>query len=103
MRERHRRRVDWDEEDRKTERIRRRGFSISLLSALIAGAFIFFAKQSTGTSVDFGPWLIFAVGLAFAIFFTVAVFRRKERLRRKRQELEEEQILRQMTRKRDDQ
>jgi len=104
MRERYRRRVDWNEEERKTERIRRRGFSVSILSAVIAAAFIFFMKYSNESGVEFDPKAIFTLGLTFvAMFFVFVVFRRRARLRRERQELEEETTLRRLLNKNDDQ
>ena len=49
---RHRPRVDWDEEIKKTERIKRRGIIMSVISFCVAIAFIFginkFAVSGSG-------------------------------------------------------
>ena len=45
---RHRRRVDWDEEIRKTERIRRRGLFTSLLSFAVAAAVLIGVNRTGG-------------------------------------------------------
>ena len=106
MREKYRQRVDWDEEVRKTERIRRKGLFISALSFCVAVAFILGAGRLSESGVEFSRKVIFALCLVLAVFFVGGVLRRRERLRRKRQELEEELILRQLShlsRKNDDQ
>ena len=46
-----RRRVDWDEEIRKTDRIRRRGLALSALSFAVALAVIFGAGRMGGVEV----------------------------------------------------
>lgn len=56
-----RKRVDWDEEIRKTENIRRRGIFMSVLSFAMAGAFIFGMSRFTGASVEIPRAVIVAV------------------------------------------
>ena len=102
MRGKYRRRVDWDEELRKTERIRRRGFFISALSFAVAVAFIFGASRFKESGVEFYRKIIFTLCLMLALFLTRCVLRRRERLRRERQELEEELALRGLSHKNDD-
>ena len=45
---RHRQRVDWDEEIKKTERIKRRGIIMSVISFCAAIAFIFGINRFAG-------------------------------------------------------
>ena len=46
---RHRPRVDWDEEIKKTERIKRRGIIMSVISFCVAIAFIFGINKFAGS------------------------------------------------------
>ena len=96
MRER-RRRVDWDEELRKTERIRRKGFFISVLSFIAAVAIIYGVGSLKGGGVEFSRKVIFTLCLLLALFLARGVLRRRERLRKERQEQEEELALRQLS------
>ena len=52
-----RRRVDWDEEIRKTDRIRRRGFALSALSLVVALGVIFGVGRMGG--VDVSVFIVF--------------------------------------------
>ena len=56
-----RKRIDWDEEIRKTDRIKRRGMFISALSMAMACAFIFGAGRFTGSEIEIPRSVIFAV------------------------------------------
>ena len=56
-----RKRVDWDEEIRKTERIRRKGLFMSLLSFGVAVAFIFGMSRFTGADVEIPRTVLIAV------------------------------------------
>lgn len=55
-----RKRIDWDEEIRKTENIRRRGLFMSLLSFGMAAAFIFGMSRSTGADIEIPKTVLFA-------------------------------------------
>ena len=93
MRFRERPRVDWDEEIRKTERIRRRGFFISLLGFVIAGVFIFAAKRMDDPGVDLIRKIIFTMCVVLSVLILRITLRRRERLKREQQEKEQEQII----------
>ena len=93
MRYRERHRVDWDEEILKTERIRRRGFFISLLGFVIACVFIFAAKGMDDPGVDLIRKIIFAVCVVLSVLILRITLRRRERMKRIRQEKEQEQII----------
>ena len=56
-----RKRVDWDEEIRKTEQIRRKGLFMSLLSFGMAAAFIFGMSRFTGADVEIPRTVLIAV------------------------------------------
>ena len=86
MRHRNRRRVDWDEEIRKTERIRRRGFFISALGFGVAVIFILGANRMGPIGIDVTRKLIFTFCFVAAMFLVRGVFRRRERLRREQEE-----------------
>ena len=69
MRNRKRRlRVDWDEEIRKTERIRRRGFFISALGLGVAVLFTFGGWRFGGSvgMTEIVPKILFALFLALS-------------------------------------
>lgn len=61
-----RRRVDWDEEIRKTERIRRRGIFMSALSFAMACAFIFGMSRLKGSAEIEMPKRIISIVFLFA-------------------------------------
>ncbi|MDR2174559.1 MAG: hypothetical protein LBO82_01305 [Synergistaceae bacterium] len=86
MKARRRRRVDWDEELRKTERIRRRGFFTSGLSFGVALIFILAAGRMNATGLEAGRKVIFALCLVIAMFLFRAVLARRARLRREQEE-----------------
>jgi hypothetical protein len=93
MRNRSRRRVDWDEEIRKTERIRRRGFFISALGFGVAVIFIVGVNRMGPIGIDVSRKLIFTFCFVAAMFLVRGVLRRRERLRREREEKEEDLLL----------
>ena len=63
-----RKRVDWDEEIRKTENIRRKGLLMSALSFGMAAAFIFGMSKYTGADVEIPRTVLIAV-----IFFVSCI------------------------------
>ncbi|MDR1621799.1 MAG: hypothetical protein LBS00_05435 [Synergistaceae bacterium] len=93
MRHRTRRRVDWDEEIRKTERIRRRGLFVSALGFGVAVIFIVGASRMSPVGIDISRKLIFTFSLVAAMFLVRGILRRRERLRREQKEKEEELLL----------
>jgi hypothetical protein len=56
-----RKRVDWDAEIQKTEKIRRKGLFMSVLSFGMAVAFIFGMSRYTEASVEIPRSVLFAV------------------------------------------
>ena len=90
------RRVDWDDELRKTEYIRRRGLFLSVLCLGVAVAFIFGATRFSGGSVGFDRKILLIACLVAAALVMRTVFARRERLRRQRLEMEEELALRKL-------
>ncbi|MBQ7733075.1 MAG: hypothetical protein IJT58_03540 [Synergistaceae bacterium] len=66
-----RKRIDWDEEIRKTERIKRRGMLISALSLALACALIFGAGHVTGANIEIPRAVIVAV----CFFVSCVIFR----------------------------
>ena len=88
---RRRRRVDWDEEIRKTDRIRRRGLGLSALSFAVAVAVIFGAGRMDGFDVALPRKVVAIACLVLGVFLFRIVLRRRARLNRLRQEREEEE------------
>jgi membrane protein implicated in regulation of membrane protease activity len=89
MKQRVRRRVDWDEELRKTERIRRKGLFISALGFGVAAVFIVGASRLNKSGVELGRKVVFTFCFLLAMFLVRGVLRRRERLRREKEEREE--------------
>ena len=87
MRHRERRRVDWDEEIRKTERIRRKGLFISGLGFGVAVICIFGANRF-GIGADLFRKIIFALCFVLSMFVLRITWRRRERLKLEREEKE---------------
>lgn len=81
-----RRRVDWDEELRKTEQIRRRGFFISGLSFGVAAIFIFGASRMSENGIVLGRKVVFTLCFLIAMFLFRLALRRRARLRRAMEE-----------------
>lgn len=78
-----RKRVDWDEEIRKTENIRRKGFIMSMLSFGVAVAFIFGMSRSTGADIEIPKTVLFVVIFCVScVVFRVIVKHRAEKRRR---------------------
>lgn len=78
-----RKRVDWDEEIRKTENIRRKGLIMSVLSFGVAVAFIFGMSRSTGADIEIPKTVLFVVIFCVScVIFRVIVKHRAEKRRR---------------------
>lgn len=78
-----RKRVDWDEEIRKTENIRRKGLIMSVLSFGVAVAFIFGMSRSTGADIEIPKTVLFVVIFCVScVVFRVIVKHRAEKRRR---------------------
>ena len=87
---RRRQRVDWDEELRKTERIRRKGLFISGLTFGVALLFIFGAGSLSERGIEFSRKIIFTFCFVIVMFLARAISNRRSRLREDRLEKEEE-------------
>ena len=72
-----RKRVDWDEEIRKTERIRRKGLFMSLLSFGVAVAFIFGMSRFTGADVEIPRTVLITVVFCVSCVVFRAVMRHR--------------------------
>jgi len=83
--------VDWDEEIRKTERIRRKGLFISALGFGVAVLFIFGVNRAGVGLAELYSKIIFALCFILFMFTLRLAWRRRERL--KREQLEKEQEL----------
>jgi hypothetical protein len=88
VRYRQRRRVDWDEELRKTERIRRKGLFTSALGFGIAMIFIVGARRLSPGGVEISRKVIFTFCFVLAMFLLRGVLGRRKRLRQEREERE---------------
>ncbi len=87
-RQRERRRVDWDAEIEKTERIRRRGFVMSFLSFAMAAAVIIGVNRVGGIDIGLPRRVLSVACIVMACLVLRATLRHRERLRRERQERE---------------
>lgn len=75
-----RKRVDWDEEIRKTENIRRKGLFMSVLSFGMAIAFIFGMSKYTGADIEIPRTVLVAVLFCVScVVFRVVMKRRAEK------------------------
>ena len=72
-----RKRVDWEEEIRKTERIRRKGLFMSVLSFGMAIAFIFGMTRFTGADVEIPRSVLLAVVFCVSCVVFRAVMRHR--------------------------
>jgi len=90
MRYREKHRVDWDEELRKTERIRRKGLFISVLGFAVAVVFILGAGGLSSGEIGVSRKFIFALCVLFTTFIVKLAWGRRERLKRQREEEEQE-------------
>jgi len=96
MRYREKHRVDWDEEVRKTERIRRKGLFISALGFGVAVLFIFGINRAGEGFDELGRKVAVALCFILAMFVSRIAWSRSERLRREKKDKEQEQIIEQM-------
>ena len=78
---RERKRVDWDKEIEKTEKIRRKGLFMSALSFAMAVAFIFGMSRFTGADVEIPRNVLFAVifCVSCVIFRAIVKHRNKKK------------------------
>lgn len=75
-----RKRVDWDEEIRKTERIRRKGLLMSALSFGMAASFIFGMGRYTGTDIEIPRTVLVAASFCVScVIFGVIMKKRSQR------------------------
>lgn len=81
-----RQRVDWDEEIRKTERIRRRGFVMSAFSFAVAVGVIFAVGRLGGIQVSVPRKVIAITCLLLGCSLFRIVLKRRDRLRREAEE-----------------
>lgn len=72
-----RRRVDWDEEIRKTEQIKRKGLLMSLVSFAVAVAFIFGIGKFTDNSIEIPRTVLFAGLFCVSCFVFRAIVRKR--------------------------
>jgi len=96
VRYRQKHRVDWDEEIRKTERIRRKGLFISALGFGVAVLFILGTNRAGVDFAELYRKILFALCFILFMFTLRFAWRRRERLRREKQEKEQEQIIERM-------
>lgn len=87
---RKRNRIDWEKELRKTEQIRTRGFHMSVLSLLLAVAFLFGASKMNG-GISVYPYLIMGGCFLAAVVVLVLTLRRRAEKQRKQKEMEEDE------------
>ena len=75
-----RKRVDWDEEIRKTEQIKRKGLLMSMVSFAVAVAFIFGIGKFSDSSIEIPKTVLFA-GLfcVSCVVFRAIVRKRNDR------------------------
>ena len=75
-----RNKIDWDEEIRKTEKIKRKGMLMSALSFAFTCAFIFGISRHSGIDVEIPKTVLFA-GLfcVSCVIFAVIVKRRSHK------------------------
>ncbi len=72
-----RKRVDWDEEIRKTEQIKRKGLLMSLVSFAVAAAFIFGIGRFTDNSIEIPRTVLFAGLFCVSCFVFRAIVRKR--------------------------
>ncbi len=77
-----RKRVDWDAEIQKTERIRRKGILMSALSFAMAIAFILGMSKSTGASIEIPRTVLMAVMFCVSCFVLRAVMKYRSKRRK---------------------
>ena len=80
-----RRRVDWDAEIEKTERIRRRGFVMSFLSFAVAAAVIIGVNRVGGIDISLPRRVLSVACIVMACIVLRVTLKHRERLRRERE------------------
>ena len=81
-----RKRVDWDAEIEKTERIRRRGFVMSFLSFALAVAVIIGVNRMGGVDISLPRRVLSVACIVMACLVLRVTLKHRERLRREREE-----------------
>ena len=81
-----RKRIDWDEEIRKTDNIKRRGFLMSGLSFALACFLIFGMSRATGSEIEIPRAVLVAVCFFVSCLVFGIIMRRRAK---KREELNE--------------
>ncbi|MBQ7155621.1 MAG: hypothetical protein IJR85_08730 [Synergistaceae bacterium] len=74
-----RKRVDWDAEIQKTEKIRRRGLFMSIFSFGMAVAFIFGMSRYTGASIEIPRSVLLAVLFCVSCVVLRIIMRKRSR------------------------
>ena len=72
-----RKRVDWDEEIRKTEQIKRKGLLMSVVSFAVAAAFIFRIGRFTDNSIEIPKTVLVAGIFCVSCFVFRAIVRKR--------------------------
>ena len=72
-----RKRVDWDEEIRKTEQIKRKGLLMSLVSFAVAAAFILGIGKFSENSIEIPKTVLFAGLFCVSCFVFRAIVRKR--------------------------
>ncbi|GHS90546.1 hypothetical protein AGMMS49957_16790 [Synergistales bacterium] len=91
-----RRRVDWDEEIRKTERIRRRGFFVSAMSFGFAMAMIAGARTMGDSGIQISRKVIALACLCAAFFIFRVTWKRRSRMKAEQENKETLEALRKL-------
>lgn len=86
---RHRRRVDWNEEIRKTEEIRRRGMFMSLLSFAVAAAVIVALNRVSGMDISLPRRVISVACIVLACLVMRVTLKHRARVLQERRESRE--------------
>ncbi len=81
-----RKRIDWDEEIRKTDNIKKRGFLMSGLSFALACVLIFGMSRATGSEIEIPRTVLVAVCFFVSCLVFGIIMRRRAK---KREELNE--------------
>lgn len=81
-----RRRIDWDEELKKTEQIRRKGFFLSGLSFGLSALLIYGASHLNKESIVFSKKIVATFFLLLFMLIVGGLLHRRKRLRQKQEE-----------------
>ncbi|MDI9370136.1 MAG: hypothetical protein GX181_01695 [Synergistaceae bacterium] len=76
---RERKRIDWDEEQNKTERIRWKGFRISLASFAMAALWIFGVGRMGVKEITLAPMVLLLYFVGAGTLLAVFLLRRKRK------------------------